>query len=214
MVSNDVEALDRQPVRGAAADGEGEDDRAARRLAALRDDYLLLTEVGLGEWCGGMLVRMRLRGSARSSWSRTRPTSSSTGRWKGSPDRDFGAPAVELVDTDLVPIGRRGRARAPSNRLPGHRGGGASSTIGCSPRRPASTSTRSGSRRAAIPGQEPIARLHHRGHPNRGLRVLAIGRRAPRPRRRAHDRREGRRQGHERRARRGASLPSDTFAAR
>ena len=24
------------------------------------------------------------------------------------------------------------------------------------------------------PGQEPVARLHYRGHPNRGLRVLAI----------------------------------------
>lgn len=28
--------------------------------------------------------------------------------------------------------------------------------------------------KGCYPGQEPVARLHHRGHPNRGLRVLAI----------------------------------------
>ena len=28
--------------------------------------------------------------------------------------------------------------------------------------------------KGCYPGQEPVARLHYRGHPNRGLRVLAI----------------------------------------
>jgi folate-binding Fe-S cluster repair protein YgfZ len=28
--------------------------------------------------------------------------------------------------------------------------------------------------KGCYPGQEPVARLHHRGHPNRGLRVLEI----------------------------------------
>ena len=28
--------------------------------------------------------------------------------------------------------------------------------------------------KGCYPGQEPIARLHYRGHPNRGLRVLAL----------------------------------------
>ena len=28
--------------------------------------------------------------------------------------------------------------------------------------------------KGCFPGQEPVARLHYRGHPNRGLRVLSI----------------------------------------
>ena len=28
--------------------------------------------------------------------------------------------------------------------------------------------------KGCYPGQEPVARLHYRGHPNRGLRVLAL----------------------------------------
>ncbi|TMM20298.1 MAG: folate-binding protein YgfZ, partial [Actinobacteria bacterium] len=28
--------------------------------------------------------------------------------------------------------------------------------------------------KGCYPGQEPVARLHHRGHPNRGLRVLEL----------------------------------------
>ena len=40
--------------------------------------------------------------------------------------------------------------------------------------------------KGCYPGQEPVARLHYRGHPNRGVRGLVfLARRRPRPRRRS-----------------------------
>ena len=94
----------------------------------------------------------------------------------GIPCVDYGVPAVELVDADAPdgagPIGEaelerlRILARTPrwgaeldDRVLPAEAGLEAraiSFTKGC------------------YPGQEPVARLHYRGRPNRGLRVLAI----------------------------------------
>ena len=69
--------------------------------------------------------------------------------------------------------------------------------------------------KGCYPGQEPIARLHYRGHANRGLRVLEIeGAEPP-----AYDaellaRRQGRRAGDERRGpRTGTSSRSRTCGA-
>ena len=50
--------------------------------------------------------------------------------------------------------------------------------------------------KGCYPGQEPVARLHYRGHPNRGLRVLELERAAG-LRRGARARRQGRRPRHE-----------------
>ena len=92
------------------------------------------------------------------------------------PTGDYGVPAVELIDAEAPegaqPIGEgelerlRIRARTPrlgreldDRVMPAEAGleeRAISFTKGC------------------YPGQEPVARLHHRGHPNRGLRVLAI----------------------------------------
>jgi folate-binding Fe-S cluster repair protein YgfZ len=36
--------------------------------------------------------------------------------------------------------------------------------------------------KGCYPGQEPVARLHYRGHPNRGLRLLAVEGEEPLPR--------------------------------
>ena len=40
--------------------------------------------------------------------------------------------------------------------------------------KPGSSSAPSSLTKGCYPGQEPIARLHYRGHANRGLRVLAV----------------------------------------
>ena len=94
----------------------------------------------------------------------------------GIPCRDYGLPAIELIDS-VVPVGaeplepgelERRRILAGTPRwghelddrvLPAEAGleeHAISFTKGC------------------YPGQEPVARLHHRGHPNRTLRVLEI----------------------------------------
>ena len=92
---------------------------------------------------------------------------------EGMPVEDYGLPAVEALDVDLEPTldeealeALRIQAGTPrfgkeidDRVLPAEAGlveRAVSLTKGC------------------YPGQEPIARLHFRGHANRGLRVLAI----------------------------------------
>ena len=114
---------------------------------------------------------------------------------------DYGVPAVELLDEE-PPASRseeelerlRIRARHPAlgrelddRVLPAEAGleeRAISFTKGC------------------YPGQEPVARLHFRGHPNRTLRVLAIDATSRRPTTPRSSRRQGGRPRHERRPRR------------
>jgi len=178
MVSNDVEAL-----------GPGESCQAllltakARLIAPLTvlrrssDDFLLLTEPGLGERLAAELLRFRF--AARCSIEPERHTSTVVlggHPLEGAiPTADYGVPAFELLDADdLVAEGLdpaelerlRILARTPAwglelddRILPAEAGleeRAISFTKGC------------------YPGQEPVARLHYRGHPNRGLRVLEL----------------------------------------
>src|SRR5205823_9588904 len=95
------------------------------------------------------------------------------GEADGIPNQDYGVPAVEVLDDSLEPTMEdeevellRIRAGTPrfgreidDRVLPAEAGlveRAVSLTKGC------------------YPGQEPIARLHYRGHANRGLRVLAL----------------------------------------
>ena len=176
MVSNDVEALD-----------VGESCEAllltpkARIIAQLlvwrreAENFLLLTEPEAGERLERELVRARF--AAKCAITREEHDSvlvlgDGAG---GIANLDYGIPAVELVDAvppaDAAPIGaeelERLRILARTPRLgrelddrvmPAEAGldeRAVSFTKGC------------------YPGQEPVARLHYRGHPNRGLRVLA-----------------------------------------
>jgi folate-binding protein YgfZ len=137
------------------------------------DDFLLLTEPGLGEAVQVTLIRARF--AAKCEIKPERHTSVVVfGESEGIPNRDFGVPAVEVLDTDppaqsaaeeelerLRILARRPRwGREIDDRiLPAEAGldrTHISFTKGC------------------YPGQEPIARLHHRGKPNRQLRVLEV----------------------------------------
>jgi folate-binding protein YgfZ len=181
MLSNDVAAL-----------AVGESCQAllltpkARVIAPLRvlrrapDDFLLLTEPELGETLRAALVRMRF--AAKAEIELEEHTSTLVfGGGEGIPNDDYGEAAVEVLDADLEPTLaddalERLRIRAGTPRfgreiddrvLPAEAGlveRAVSLTKGC------------------YPGQEPIARLHHRGHANRGLRVLAVeGEELPEP---------------------------------
>ncbi len=138
------------------------------------DDFLLLTEAGLGEAVRGALLRARFAAKAEieaeehESWL---VLGASDG---GIPNRDYGVPAVEVLDERPAgePIAAdelerlRIRARTPAwgkevddRVLPAEAGlveRAVSLKKGC------------------FPGQEPIARLHYRGHANRGLRLLEV----------------------------------------
>jgi tRNA-modifying protein YgfZ len=150
----------------------------ARVIAPLRvwrrgdDDFLLLTEPELGEIVRATLLRSRF--AAKCEIEFEEHTSAVVfGEADGIPDPDYGVPAVEVLDEPLEPTiaddaleamrivaGTPRFGREIDDRvLPAEAGlveRAVSFTKGC------------------YPGQEPIARLHHRGHANRGLRVLVV----------------------------------------
>jgi folate-binding protein YgfZ len=136
------------------------------------DDFLLLTEPELGETVRAHLIRMRL--ATRCEIELEQHTSTIVlGAGEGLATGDYGVPASEVLDADfeatepdeelerlriLARTPRWGR-EIDEDVLPAEAGLDAraiSFTKGC------------------YPGQEPIARLHYRGHANRGLRVLEL----------------------------------------
>jgi len=171
MVSNDVESLavgEACPALLLTA--------KARVIAPLvvwrrgEEDFLLMTEPELGEAVLGLLRRMRLRARCE-----IEPEEHVSVLVFGGGDgivTDFSG-AVEAIDSGLEPTldadaleVLRIEAGAPrwgreidERVLPAEAGLDAthvSFTKGC------------------YPGQEPVARLHYRGHPNRRLRVLEL----------------------------------------
>jgi tRNA-modifying protein YgfZ len=185
MVSNEVEEL---------AVGDGREalllTPKARIVAPMivwrrsPDDFLLLTEPEAGERLVRELLRSRFAAKCEIALEEHRSTlvlgagdDFVVNHHKVAvPNADYGVPAIELVDEepppDATPIGEdelerlRIVARTPrlgreldDRVMPAEAGledRAISFTKGC------------------YPGQEPVARLHYRGHPNRGLRVLVL----------------------------------------
>jgi folate-binding protein YgfZ len=136
------------------------------------DDFVLLTEPELGEAVRDQLLRARFRSRCEIELEEHVSTIA-FGEEGGIPNRDYGEPAVELLDDPREPtVGddelERLRILAGTPRygreidervLPAEAGlteRAVSFTKGC------------------YPGQEPVARLHYRGHPNRSLRLLEL----------------------------------------
>jgi len=137
------------------------------------DDFLLLTEAGLGDVVRTTLLRARFATKCEVEREEHTSTIVFDADAEGVPNRDYGEPAVEVLDADLEPtLGEdelellRIEAATPAwgkeideKVLPAEAGldeRAISYTKGC------------------YPGQEPIARLHYRGHVNRRLRVLDV----------------------------------------
>jgi folate-binding protein YgfZ len=136
------------------------------------DDFLLLTEPGLGATVGATLIRARF--AAKVEIEPEEHTSVVVfGENGGIPSEELGEPGSEFIDADVAPtlsadeVERiRIESAAPAwgkelddTILPAEAGldeTHVSFTKGC------------------YPGQEPIARLHHRGKVNRSLRVLDV----------------------------------------
>ncbi len=161
-------------VRGAAADAEGARDRAARRAAARprglpapdrararraragraasASRFAAKAEIELEEHTSPRRLRRQPRGASR-------PPTTASRRWRCS-------------TRSVEPSDRARGARAPPHPRRARRAGGRRSTTGCCPPRPGLTERAVSFTKGCYPGQEPIARLHYRGHANRGLRVL------------------------------------------
>ena len=171
MVSNDVEAL--VPGEACPALLLTAKARVIAPVVVLRraeDDFLLLTEPGLGGVVRDHLTRMRLRAQCEIEPEEHESMLVLGGGMGFATDWPG---AREIIDAGLVPTLspeelelRRIESRVPRWRreiddriLPAEAGLDAthvSFSKGC------------------YPGQEPVARLHFRGHPNRALRVLKL----------------------------------------
>jgi folate-binding protein YgfZ len=169
MVSNDVTAA---PCQALLLTPKA---RVIAPLVVVRrglEDFLLLTEPGLGEAVRSTLTRARFAAKVEIEPEEHRSVIV-FGAGDGIPNCDYGEDAVELIDADVEPTlspveveRMRIEAGIPAwgkeiddRVLPAEAGlteRAVSFTKGC------------------YPGQEPIARLHHRGKANRGLRVLAV----------------------------------------
>src|SRR5918996_1709188 len=136
------------------------------------EDFLVLTEPGLGESVRGALTRARFAAKVEIEAEEHRSVVVFGGT-DGIPNREYGEPAVEVLDDSVEPTlaaedleRMRVEAGTPAwgkeiddRVLPAEAGltdRAVSFTKGC------------------YPGQEPIARQHYRGKVNRRLRVLDV----------------------------------------
>jgi len=148
--------------------------RVIAPLVVLRrghEDFLLLTEPELGERVRSELLRSRF--AAKAEIEPEEHTAYVVFGGEGIPTADYGESAAEILDAELdvtvsadelellrIQAGTPAWGKEIDDRvLPAEAGlteRAVSFTKGC------------------YPGQEPIARLHYRGHANRGLRVLTL----------------------------------------
>lgn len=171
MVSNDVEAL-----------GIGDSCEAllltpkARVIAPLVvlrrgvEDFLLLTEEGLGERVRATLMRSRLALKCDIELEE-HVSVVALGKSDGIPTADFGVPAVELLDADLEPNVDDDelelmRIRAGTPRF------GRELDDRVMPAEAGLEKRAIDFEKGCYPGQEPVARQHYRGRVLRGLRPL------------------------------------------
>ena len=165
------------------------------RTEAGQEDFLLLTEPEFGEPVRAHLPRIRV--AAKVEIEPEEHTSHVVFGGDGIPGRlrrAGGRGARRRADVE-----RPARSSSASVSSPAPRSGGPRSTT--DPACRGGTDERAVSfTKGCYPGQEPIARLHYRGHANRGLRVLELAeRRRPTPSchtgqecRPYHERRSGR----------------------
>jgi folate-binding protein YgfZ len=171
MISNDVEAL--APGEACPALLLTAKARVIAPLVVLRradDDFLLLTEPGLGEAVRTQLTRMRLRAQCE-----IEPEEHDSvlvfGRAEGFATDWPGA--REAVDAGLEPTlsGEELELRRIESGVPRWEHEIDDRIL---PAEAGLDSTHVSFSKGCYPGQEPVARLHFRGHPNRALRVLEL----------------------------------------
>jgi tRNA-modifying protein YgfZ len=171
MVSNDVESL---------ATGEAcpallltAKARIIAPLVVLRradDEFLVLTEPGLGEIVRAHLVRMRLRAECEIE-SEEHGSVLVFGGGVGFATDWPGAREVldHVVEVTLSP--EELELRRIENGVPRWEREIDDRIL---PAEAGLDATHVSFSKGCYPGQEPVARLHFRGHPNRGLRVLEL----------------------------------------
>jgi tRNA-modifying protein YgfZ len=143
-----------------------------RVLRRAEDDFLLLTEPELGERVRDELLRMRF--AARCQIELEEHTSVIVfGGSEGIPTPDYGEPAREVLDQELeatIAAEELERMRIEA----GTPAWGNEIDESILPAEAGLDATHISFTKGCYPGQEPIARLHYRGHANRRLRVIDV----------------------------------------
>jgi folate-binding protein YgfZ len=173
MVSNDVDALG--PGESCEALFLTPKARVIAPMTVLRrsaEDFLLLTEPGLGERLRAGLLRMRFAAKCEID-SEEHVSVVVFGRTDGIATPDYGVPAVEVLDAELDPTMADEelellRIRAGTPRY------GREIDDRVLPAEAGLETKAIDFEKGCYPGQEPIARQHYRGRVNRTLRVLEI----------------------------------------
>jgi folate-binding protein YgfZ len=136
------------------------------------DEFLLLTEPGLGETVTSTLLRARF--AAKVEVEPEEHTSVVLfGEDDGIPNREFGEAASELLDADVEPT-LSGEELEQLRIEAGMPAWGKEIDDTILPAEAGLDETHVSFTKGCYPGQEPIARLHHRGKVNRSLRVLEV----------------------------------------
>jgi tRNA-modifying protein YgfZ len=178
MVSNDVEALG--PGEACQALLLTAKARLVAPLTVLRrsaDDFLLLTEPSLGETVARELTRFRF--AARCAIEPEEHTSTvvlgAVAPEGAIESLDYGVPAYELLDADAAGAEAIGADELERLRiLAATPAWGRELDDRVMPAEAGLEERTISFTKGCYPGQEPVARLHYRGHPNRGLRVLTL----------------------------------------
>jgi tRNA-modifying protein YgfZ len=173
LVTNDVESLGPGEAREALL--LTPKARVVAPLVVLRraaDDYLLLTEPGLGERLRAALVRTRFAAKCEIELEQ-HVSAVVLGGTEGIPTADYGIEAVEVLDVGLEPtVGEDElellRIKAGTPRF------GKEIDDRVLPAEAGLDVRAIDFAKGCFVGQEPVARQHYRGRVNRSLRVLAL----------------------------------------
>jgi folate-binding protein YgfZ len=136
------------------------------------EDFLLLTEPGLGETVRTTLTRARFAAKVELEPEDHRSVIV-FGTAEGIPNHEYGEEAVELLDSDIEPTispDELERMRIEA----GTAAWGKEIDERVLPAEAGLTERAVSFSKGCYPGQEPIARLEYRGKANRGLRVLRL----------------------------------------
>ena len=169
MLSNDVEAA---PCKAMLLTPKARLIAPVVVVRRAEDDFLLLTEPGLGDALSSTLVRARFAAKVEIE-PEQHVSVVALGEEGDIPNDELGEPGAELLDTGIEPT--LSEQEAERLRIEAARPAwGKELDDSILPAEAGLDGTHVSFTKGCYPGQEPIARLHYRGKVNRSLRVLQV----------------------------------------
>jgi tRNA-modifying protein YgfZ len=176
MLSNDVEALGAgESCEALLLTAKGRVIAPMRVLRRTDADFLLLTEPEAAEELSAELQRMRFAAKVEIEPEEHRSYLLVGDVNGGVPNADYGVPTGEILDADPPDLPALGEDELEALRIEaGKPRFGREIDDSILPAEAGLDETHISFTKGCFPGQEPVARLHYRGHPNRRLRVLDV----------------------------------------